>query len=157
MNDKTTEAMTLALEALEDFRFAAGFDRPLAQDAIDALREALANEQTASAQEARKDGYYSVKYRCKCGHEQNVDEIVAAGRTYVGGSANWCGNCGDGPLVRVNQLQEKVNSPRKPLTDEEILQIGETYTDEPWIYDGWSPQFARAIEAAHGITEPSHA
>ena len=45
MSDKAIAAMTLALEALEDFRFAAGFDRPLAQDAIDALREALAQPQ----------------------------------------------------------------------------------------------------------------
>ena len=54
-------------------------------------------------------------------------------------------------------LRDALAQQRKPLTDEEIQQIGETYTDEPWIYDGWSPQFARAIEAAHGIKETAHA
>lgn len=38
------EAAEMALEALEDYRFASGFERPLAQDAIDALRQALAME-----------------------------------------------------------------------------------------------------------------
>ena len=35
------KAAEMALEALEDYRFASGFERPLAQDAIDELRQAL--------------------------------------------------------------------------------------------------------------------
>ena len=40
---------------------------------------------------------------------------------------------------------------RKPLTEDEIRQIGETYTDEVWRDDGWSIDFARAVEAKHEI------
>ena len=40
---------------------------------------------------------------------------------------------------------------REPLTDERIREIGQTYTDESWIDEGWSYSFARAIEAAHGV------
>ena len=54
-------------------------------------------------------------------------------------------------------LRKALTQRRKPLTDEKIQEIGETYTDELWINDGWSLQFARAIEAAHGIKEPTHA
>ena len=36
------KAAERALEALEDYRFASAFERPLAQDAIDELRQALA-------------------------------------------------------------------------------------------------------------------
>lgn len=40
---------------------------------------------------------------------------------------------------------------RKPLSEEEIRTIGGTYSIEVWADDGWSIDFARAIEHAHGI------
>lgn len=42
VTDPLRKAAEMALEALKDYRFASGFERPLAQDAIDALRQALA-------------------------------------------------------------------------------------------------------------------
>lgn len=47
---------------------------------------------------------------------------------------------------------EKPQPPRQPLTDDEIRAIGGEY-EENTFDDGWSFQFARMIEAAHGIGE----
>jgi len=43
---------------------------------------------------------------------------------------------------------------RKPLTDEQLTKIwvGDAYSDDVWI-DDMLRNFARAIEAAHGIKE----
>jgi hypothetical protein len=75
-------------------------------EAIFNLRTALA-QQDEPAQQTRKDGDYSVAYRCECGHKQNVTEIVRGGRTYAGSGANWCDGCGDGPPVRVDAIQQQ--------------------------------------------------
>jgi hypothetical protein len=54
---------------------------------------------------------------------------------------------------RVVQIHLTAPPQRLPLTEDEIRQIGDTYTDEVWRDDGWSIDFARAVERAHGIKE----
>lgn len=146
MSDKTIAAMTLALEALENvdgliiallgsLLGSPESDAPGAkvQTAIAALREALA--------QAKQE-------------QEPIAWMVCA----VDGKSAYVT---DNP----NDLQEGQSAyalypgpfERKPLTDEEIEQIGGAYTAKCWKNDGWSHAFARAIEAAHGITEPSHA
>ena len=44
---------------------------------------------------------------------------------------------------------------RKPLTDERIKDIYRHIPDfNQWVFSGAILKFARAIEAAHGITDP---
>ena len=52
--------------------------------------------------------------------------------------------------VKVGQLLYTTPPQRKPLTDEEIASIYMNHTDRP-LHAQWN--FARAIEAAHGIKE----
>jgi hypothetical protein len=85
------------------------------------------------------------------------DKTIAAMTLALEALEHHGGNLPWNAFVEVRKdLREALAQQRKPLTDKEIQEIGETYTDEVWIDDGWSLQFARAIEAAHGITEPTH-
>jgi len=65
-----------------------------------------------------------------------------------GGIAHDC-HAGEGCRI----VERFKNTPqRKPLTDEEIASIYMNHTDRP-MHARWD--FARAIEAAHGIKEES--
>lgn len=54
--------------------------------------------------------------------------------------------------VEYMPLYTQPQPPRQPLTDEQIREIGGLY-EEKYFDDGWSVDFARMIEAAHGIGE----
>ena len=118
MTDKQTEALKLALEALENAQANVGEWWP---EAITALREALA-DQPAQQQEPVAD-------------ECDSPEICRVARQCCGqyGTKNLCAS---------------TPPPRKPLTDEEIETLWQNTSP---YYD--HQDFARAIEAAHGIKE----
>jgi len=60
---------------------------------------------------------------------------------------SWCGNS-----TCVSHWSYTTPPQRKPLTDEEALDMARTFGAQPWP-PGSCVAFARAVEAAHGIKE----
>jgi len=58
-------------------------------------------------------------------------------------------------VLPVNMALYTHPQPRKPLTDEQIDEIADTVANMPLvgIVNDFRTRFARAIEAAHGITQ----
>ena len=145
----TQEALRMALEALET-------PSPMGQyKAITAIKEALAQTQEPVAiVDANDDGYWadilpniSVK----------VGQMLYANppqRTEQEPVAKYSDIVSDGGLDPRNKFY--VPPQRKPLTDEEIEQCcyeaDSRANDHPQTFK-WTVEFARAIEAAHGIKE----
>jgi hypothetical protein len=63
------------------------------------------------------------------------------------------GNCTNSPCCYTSPPPAATQHERKPLTDEEINQIADEFIVNYRIPAGSHYDFARAIEAAHGIKE----
>ena len=135
------EALRLAWDALEDIGDEWGFTSqrtvPKRKEAITAIKEALANEALEKmAENARELG---LDYEPA---QEPVGEIVDA----IEGAFK----CSFTKMLPVGTKLYTTPPQRKPLSDEEI----ETYRHMIDWTAHWSYiNFARAIEAAHGIKE----
>jgi hypothetical protein len=124
-------------------------------ETIQAIKSALANEALErKAENARELGldYEPLEAKDEPVAWVNIDDLYDLE----------AGEDGDVPyVVRGNEQPKNMPKsiplyttppPRKPLTDEEIASIYMNHTDRP-MHAQWD--FARAIEAAHGIIDPT--
>ena len=143
----TQEVLKMALEALETSIAITMPKIALRNEAITALREALAEPHQ---EPVANDGWLQtggLLYRLTDErHPQNRDEISV---TMADGSRSI-----ESRTRRAGELLDRIRSfppQRKPLTDEEINQIADEFIVNYRIPAGSHYDFARAIEAAHGI------
>ena len=128
---KQTEALKLALEALEWINRVSAMDyeyQQKARESLNAIYEALA-DQPAQQQEPVGEAYLCDK--CQTPFD----------------GAYYCPECGHNTATK-EPVYTSPPAQRKPLTDEEIYDMyNEPRSDAEML------EFARAIEAAHGIKE----
>ena len=155
---KQTEALKLALEALAQIDEAMPF--PVAKLAQKVIREALAQPEPSAYWHSEFLKYNTTSDRRMMENAQGDLERIKLVQTGVGiGKPEQepvaCPDgkqCKHGAWCTETYCQEhcefRAPPQRKPLTDEEIAKIAEKYT-EPLLFR--VKDFARAIEAAHGI------
>jgi len=154
---KKDEALKLALEALKQIDEAMPF--PVAKLAQKAIREALV-EQPSQPYSATSD------HRLMENAQGDLERITLV-QTGVGigkpeqEPVAWFSTLPDGKLsIKIvgkptgGNWEPLYTTPpqRKPLTDEEALDMARTFGAQPWP-PGSCVAFARAIEAAHAIKE----
>ena len=153
---KEREALKLAIEALEEIH--AGNMTPMAEinwnKAIAAIKEALAQPEQPVQEPECSECKAKLLYECVACSNNNYppqrqplthDEINKCDMCgYVGKDKDSIGQC---PKCRWDELRPLVEKARqKPLTDDQIYDMyNEPRSDAEML------EFARAIEAAHGI------
>jgi len=148
------EALRLALEALEDYKYA---------EARTIIREALAQPEqepvacvykatTKKGEVAHFGEYSAAKAWAGWG---SVEQVPLKTLTLIQKSIQPCPTCEAlSRTVMLDQTSHDTTPPqRKPLTDEEILDCWkQAYEPGRREHDN-AARMARAIEAAHGIKE----
>ena len=132
----TKEALKLALEALQVATTPLTKDRQEVLRAITAIKEAL-------AQPDQGEPVALTIYRGElCYKSQSDDQSFGM----------WCPVTQDLPFPEGTKFYT-IQPQRKPLTDEQIEEIAEGYLVDYRIPAGCAWNFARDIEATHGIKE----
>ena len=161
----TTVALKLALEALGHFE-KAGLATLKTIDAITAIREVLALSESSTKCEETSHAQPDVDRR-STESKETFDQQEPVAITITGKLGNIYSFTGDYSLKKgdkvyttppsnsLNSIKSSntLDAQRKPLTDEEIIQIASTPDGLQATTKGYVIPFARAIEAAHGIKE----